>query len=183
MFVGFNWKHWALIIGAPALSAVVSAYNKNGGALNREALTQDFVALVFAVMAVLTRNPTDSASVKQAGALLPMLLFVFWTGLCATGCAAIPAVVAQISQIASIIVQDVEKGMPASAIIQDVIAQTGVQDASVIAQVIQALLADPKVPPADLPGLHDALGEAQRRVAQQSVTTVRGPLPIDVDVQ
>jgi hypothetical protein len=92
-------------------------------------------------------------------------------------------VVAQISEITSIIVQDVEKGMSASATIQDVIAQTGVQDASVIAQVIQALLADPNVPPADLPALHDALGEAQRRVAQQSVTTVRGPLPIDVDVQ
>jgi len=182
MFKGFNWKHWALIIEAPALSAFVSAYNGNGGALTRAALTQDFIALLFAVVAVLTRNPADSASVERAGAPLSALLLVLFTWFAQTGCAVLPAVVADITSITNIIVQDVEKGMPASAIIQDVIAQTGVQDASVIAQIIQALLADPKVPPADLPGLHAALGEAQKRVAAQAVTTVRGPLPIDIDV-
>lgn len=82
-----------------------------------------------------------------------------------SGCQALPAVVTDISNIAQIVIVDVEKGMAAPAIVADVIAQDGSATIDVILAVISSLLTDPKTPPADIVGLQSVHDEAMARKA------------------
>ena len=83
----------------------------------------------------------------------------------APACAALPQVVTDIAQIANIVIADVEKGMSASAVIADVIAQTGSYDLALIISILGAIVADPKTPAKDLPAIQAALTMAQAQLA------------------
>lgn len=86
---------------------------------------------------------------------------------CSIGCQTLPAVVADLANIAQIVIADVEKGMAAPAILADVIAQDASATIDVILAVISGLLADPKTPPADVLALQNLHDEAMARKAAQ----------------
>ena len=57
-----NWKHWLVILGAPAMSAFVTAYNQSGQLFTANALEHDVIAAAFAVMGVFLAAPADKPS-------------------------------------------------------------------------------------------------------------------------
>jgi len=96
----------------------------------------------------------------RIGVLLTILGF-------APACAMLPAVVTDIAQITNIVIADVEKGMSASAVIADVIAQTGSADLALIISILGSIVADSKTPAKDLPALKVVLSTARAQYAAQ----------------
>lgn len=52
-----NWKHWLVILGAPALTAFVHAFTASGDLISGPALMQDAIAAVFAAIGVALPSP------------------------------------------------------------------------------------------------------------------------------
>jgi hypothetical protein len=86
----------------------------------------------------------------------------------ASGCQTLPAVVDDIANISKIVIADVEKGMPAEAIIADVVAQTGTQDMALVIAIVDSLLASHKLPAGDVNGLHAVHDLAAMKLAAQT---------------
>jgi hypothetical protein len=99
-------------------------------------------------------------------ALLTGANFAIFAGaMMLTRCAALPAVVTDVANIAAEVIADVEKGWSAEQVIADVEAQYGSATLGVIVNVVTALLGDPSVNSADVPGLQSVQQAAQARAA------------------
>lgn len=96
--------------------------------------------------AVLT---TQLPTLPPPAAVPSNLKFTALAGLVALfvlGCGvALPAVIADVSTIATDIVQDVNAHMAPEAIVLDVLAKTGAQDESTILSVLESMLGDPQL--------------------------------------
>jgi hypothetical protein len=109
------------------------------------------------------KNTRDSMKLGLLGVQCALLLGGLAMILIVSACQTLPAVVQDVANIAAIVLADAEKVPPMepAAIVADVIAQTGIQDLNLIAQIIESVAADSKTPASAVATLHAASAQAR----------------------